>query len=189
MAGIGHNDGPSMEQGKLLRTYQWRQAQRALMPNAIPKLVLQMRIKRAAELGMDYRTYAKVRQYSGQDILGLLFSSNALRIFAGDARIPAPEAGRLAAVKAARKLALVHRPNTPEAVALRNPVLDAAAAAPRFTDSWSQMRERVEGLLRGQRLPGGQVLVIGDAPLESEWATAGRAAAYLGAQEYFRQAV
>lgn len=186
-AGIGHNRGPSMEPGAVLRTHQWRRAQRALMPNAIPKLVLQMRIKRAAELGMDYKTYAKVRQYSGDDITGLLFSSNALRIFAGDARIPEPEAQKLGALKGARRLVLVHRPQTPGAVLQANPVLEAAEAAPRFTDSWAQMRERIEGLLRGQSLPGSRVLVIGDAPLEGEWVAAARAAGYLGAQEYFRQ--
>ncbi|MDK3019455.1 hypothetical protein [Pseudodonghicola flavimaris] len=185
-AGIGHNGGPSMEPGQVLRTHQWRRAQRALMPNAIPKLVLQMRISRAAELGMDYKTYARVRQYSGDDITGLLFSSNALRIFAGDARIPVPEAEHLEQVRRARKLALVHRPQTPERVLTANPVLDAADAAPRFTDSWTQIRDRVQGLIRTERLSGARVLVIGDAPLESEWMAAGRAAAYLTAGEYFR---
>ena len=188
-AGIGHNGGPAMDAGAVLRTHQWRRAQRALMPNAIPKLVLQMRIRRAAELGMDYRTYAKVRQFSGDDITGLLFSSNALRIFAGDARMPDPEAGKLAAVTGARRLVLVHRPQLPEAVLLRNPVLEAADAAPRFTDSWGRVRARIEALLRDQHLPGSRVLVVGDAPLEHEWASAGRAAGYLGAQEYFRPAV
>lgn len=188
-AGIGHNGGPTMEPGHLWRTYQWRSAQRKLMPNAIPLLVLRMRMQRAQELGMDYKTYARVRQYSGQDIMGLLFSSNALRIMAVGARMPRPQADRLAVVKSARKLALVHRPNTPGAVLQANPVLDAAEAAPRFTDSWSQMRDRLQELLRGQRLPGGQVLVIGDAPLEPEWATAARAAGYLPAQEYFGHAV
>lgn len=189
VAGIGHNGGPSIDPGAVLRSHQWRRAQQALMPNAIPKLVLKMRIQRAAELGMDYRTYAKVRQFSGDDITGLLFSSNALRIFAGDARIPVPEAQRLALLKGARRLVLVHPPQTPEAVLLRNPVLEAADAAPRFTDSWGQVRARIEALLRAQHLPGSRVLVVGDAPLEHEWASAGRAAGYLGAQEYFRPAV
>ena len=65
-------------------------------------------------------------------------------------------------------------------------MLDAAGAAPRFTDSWSQMRERLEGFIRQQRLPGNQVLIIGDAPLETEWTTAARAAGYLPAEQYFQ---
>lgn len=188
-AGIGHNGGPSMEPGKLLRTHQWRAAQRALMPNAIPKLVLQMRLKRAAELGMDYKTYAKVRQFSGQDIVGLLFSSNALRILGYDARMPESREEKLQAVRAAQKLALVQPPMSPQAVLLRNPVLDAAGPAPRFTDTWAQARSRIEAVMRDRKLSGAQVLVIGEAPLEQEWMAAGRAAGYLPAGEYFGQAI
>ncbi len=184
-AGIGHNNGPSMEQGRAWRVHAWRSAQKKLMPNTTPKLVLQMRIKRAAELGMDYTTYARVRQTSGQDITGLLFSSNALRIIAYGAHMPEQERRALEAVQNASKLALVHRPNIPEAVLAAHPVLNDAGAAPRFSESWSEMRARVQDVMRRQGLPGASVVVIGDAPLESEWSTAGRAAAYLTASEYF----
>ncbi|WP_146344044.1 hypothetical protein [Falsiphaeobacter marinintestinus] len=185
MSGIGHNNGPSMEPGQRLRAYQWRQAQKALMPNTIPLMIVRMRMKRATELGMDYKTYAKVRQASGQDILGLLFSSNALEIIGNGAKMPDARDLALKAVKRARKLTLVHRPNTPGAVLRENEVLDAAEAAPRFTDSWSQMRDRVSGFIRSQSLTGNQILVIGDAPLESDWMVAGRAGGYLSAQDYF----
>lgn len=185
MAGIGHNNGPTMEAGHAWRSYQWRRAQQKLMPNAVPLMIVRMRMRRAAELGMDYKTYASIRQASGQDILGLLFSSNALRIIGNGARMPDAESRALAAVKSARRLSLVHAPNQPPAVLQANPVLDAAVAAPRFTDSWAQMRQRLEGFIRQQRLPGNQVLIIGDAPLESEWTTAARAAGYLPADRYF----
>lgn len=187
MAGIGHNKGPTMERGHTWRTYQWRRAQQKLMPNSVPLLIVRMRMRRAAELGMDYKTYASIRQASGQDILGLLFSSNALRIIGNGARMPDATDRALRAVKAAQKLTLVHAPVQPPAVLQANPVLDAAAAAPRFTDSWSGMRERLEGFIHQQRLPGNQVLIIGDAPLESEWSTAARAAGYLPADRYFAQ--
>ncbi len=183
-AGIGHNNGPSMEPGQRFRAYQWRKAQKALMPNTIPLMVVKMRMRRATELGLDYKTYARVRQSSGRDILGLLFSSNALRIISDGARMPADRAARLDPVQAHR-LALVHRPNTPAAVLQANPQLDATAPAPRFTDSWGQMRGQLETFLRDRQLPGGQVLVIGDAPLEQDWLTAARAAGYLSAAEYF----
>ena len=185
MAGIGHNNGPTMEKGQAMRAYQWRQAQAALMPKALPLMVVKMRVRRAAELGMDYKTYASIRQYSGSDIVGLLFSSNALRIIGNGARMPEAEAQALNAVRSAQKLALIHLPNRPEAVALMNPVLDATAAAPRFTDSWSQMRDRLEGFIRAQSLPGSQVLIVGDAPLEADWVTAARAAGYLPSDRYF----
>ncbi len=187
LAGRGHNGGPSMEPGMVWRTHAWRSAQKKLMPNTIPKLVLQMRLKRAAELGMDYKTYAKVRQTSGQDVLGLLFSSNALRLFNG-VELPREEAAALSQVVGTGRLALVHRPQDPIRVAEANPVLDAVGQAPGFTEGWGQIRDRVQGVLRQQGLPGASVVVIGAAPLEQEWSTAGRAAAYLSAAEYFRGA-
>ena len=185
MAGIGHNNGPTMERGHTWRSYQWRRAQQALMPNTLPLMLIRMRVRRAAQLGMDYKTYARVRQASGQDIMALLFSSNALRIIGNGAKMPDAEGRALAAVKSAGKLTLVHAPNTPGAVLRANPVLDAGAVAPRFTDSWSQMRDRVETLIKRQNLPGDQVLIIGDAPLESDWTAAARAAGYLPAHQYF----
>ncbi|OIQ29849.1 MAG: hypothetical protein BM562_10680 [Alphaproteobacteria bacterium MedPE-SWcel] len=185
VAGLGHNGGPSMEPGKLWRTHAWRSAQKKLMPNTIPKLVLQMRLKRAAELGMDYKTYAKVRQTSGRDVLGLLFSSNALQLF-GRPEMPEREAETLAKVAGAGRLALVHRPLRPDGVAEANPVLDTTGQAPVFTDGWGHIRETVQGIIHARGLSGSSVVVIGDAPLEHEWSTAGRAAAYLSAAEYFR---
>ncbi|MCG7624545.1 hypothetical protein [Epibacterium sp. Ofav1-8] len=183
--GLGHNGGPSMEPGRLWRTHAWRSAQKKLMPNTIPKLVLHMRLKRAAELGMDYKTYAKVRQTSGQDVLGLLFSANALRLFGGPA-IPATEAAVLGQLDGAGRLALVYRPLRPAQVQAANPAtLDAVGPAPVFTEGWGAMRDKVQGVMRERGLSGASVVVIGDAPLEREWTTAGRAAAYLSAAEYF----
>ncbi|ABF64862.1 hypothetical protein TM1040_2130 [Ruegeria sp. TM1040] len=182
--GLGHNGGPSLEPGALWRTHAWRSAQKKLMPNTLPKLVLQMRLKRAAELGMDYKTYAKVRQTSGQDVLGLLFSSNALRLLK-DPRLPEVERARLAHLKRAERLALTYPPLRPSEVARVNPEIDAADTAPVFTEGWTEMRAKLQGVMRQRGLSGASVLVIGDAPLENEWAAAGRAAAYLSAAEYF----
>ena len=182
---IGHNNDPSMERGQTYRGYQWRRAQQALMPNTLQMMLIKMRVRRAAELGMVYKTYAQIRQASGQDIMALLFSSNALRIIGNGAKMPDAENRAVEAVKSASKLTLVHTPHTPPAILQANPVLDAAEAAPRFTDSWTQMRERVEGLIRQRNLPGDQVLIIGDAPLEADWSAAARAAGYLRADQYF----
>lgn len=183
--GLGHNGGPSMEPGVLWRTHAWRSAQKKLMPNTIPKLVLQMRLKRAAELGMDYKTYAKVRQTSGQDVLGLLFSANALRLLR-DPHLPDLERAALARVEHSVRLALIYRPLTPEVVEAVNPEIDIAGPAPVFTEGWGAMRDKVQSVMRQRGLSGASVVVIGDAPLEREWTTAGRAAAYLSAAEYFK---
>ncbi|MQY42676.1 hypothetical protein GG681_08470 [Epibacterium sp. SM1969] len=188
IAGIGHNQGPSMEAGHRWRTHQWRKAQQQLMRKTIPLTIVRMRMKRATELGMDYKTYATIRQASGQDILALMFSSNALRIIGQGAKLPDAEDRALQTVRAAQKLSLVHPPNTPEQVLAANPVLDAADIAPKFNESWSQMRDRVSGLIQTQKLPRNTVLIIGDAPLEHNWSTAAHAAGYLPASRYFQSA-
>lgn len=187
MAGIGHNNGPAMERGHTWRSYQWRRAQQKLMPNTIPLMIVRMRVKRAAELGLDYKTYASIRQTSGQDIMGLLFSSNALRIMANGAMMPEDRNRALEAIKSAQKLSLVHRPVRPEDALAANPVIDATEAAPLFTDSWSDMRARLQSFMRARRLPGNQVLVIGDAPLEDSWTAAAKAGGYVSADQYFDQ--
>lgn len=185
-AGIGHNKGPSMEPGHTWRTFQWQKAREAAMPKTIPLMVVKMRVKRARELGLDYKAYAAIRQATGRDILALLFSSNALRVVRADApQIPVHEAEVLNAVQGAQKLALVHRPLDPAVIGAANPVLDFAGAAPTFTDSWSDMRDHLNGAVQGRKLVGDQVLIIGDTALERDWSAASRAAGYLEAGRYF----
>jgi hypothetical protein len=185
MTRIGHNQGPTLEPGQTYRTFQWRQAQQALMPKTMPLMIIRMRVMRARELGMDYQTYASVRQASGQDILALMFSSNALRVVGPGAKMPGAEERVLKTIKAAKKLALVHAPLSPPAVLQANPVLDATDAAPQFVDSWSDMRERLVRFVCAQKLPPNQVLIIGDTAIEREWTTAARAGGYLPAGRYF----
>ena len=185
MAGIGHNQGPTLEKGHAWRTYQWRQAQKKLMPRTIPLMIVKMRVRRAAELGMDYKAYASLRQAAGRDICGLLFSSNALRILGGDAKMPQERARVLAGLRDAKRLSLVYRPLDPAAVHDANLVLDATGLAPDITMTWSAMHERLCGFVRKQNLVGDQVVIIGDTSLENGWSAAARAAGYLPADRYF----
>lgn len=184
--GLGHNQGPSMERGRVWRTYQWKKARAAAMPKTMPLMVVKMHVARARQLGLDYATYAAVRKASGRDIMGLLFSSNALRIVRAEApAMPLDRSEAVGAVKGARKLALVHRPLHASAIKAGNPVLDDVAVAPKFTDSWSEMKAHIGGFVNGADLLGDQVLIIGDTALERDWAAGARAAGYLEAQQYF----
>ncbi|WP_037228714.1 hypothetical protein [Roseobacter sp. GAI101] len=186
IAGIGHNMGPTMERGQKWRAFQWQKAREAAMPSAIPLMVVKMRVARARALGLDYKAYAAIRQATGRDILALLFSSNALRVVRADApQMPVRETEILTAVQGAQKLALVHRPLSGDAVQGANPVLDHVASAPRFTDSWADMRDHLSGVMQGRRLVGDQVLIIGDTGLERDWSGAAKAAGYLEAARYF----
>ena len=64
-------------------------------------------------------------------------------------------------------------------------MLDHVAEAPKFTDSWSAMRDHLGQVVQGRKLVGDQVLIIGDTGLERDWATASKAAGYVEAARYF----
>ena len=186
MSGIGHNGGPTMEQGHRWRTYQWRKAQKALMPKTIPLAVVKMRVRRAAELGLDYKAYAAIRQATGRDICAFLFSSNALGIlFEGASRIPQARVAKLEAVKDAGRLALVHLPHDPAQIAAAEEVIDAATRAPDLRMPWSGLRAHLGDFVRSRKLVGDQVVIVGDTILEAEWTAAARAAGYVSAERYF----
>ena len=186
MSGIGHNGGPTIERGQRWRAYQWRQAQKALMPKTIPLAIVKMRLRRAPELGRDYKTYAAIRQATGRDICAFLFSSNALGIIGpGQPRIPEPRADKLAGLKGAGRLALVYLPHDPTAVAAAEEVIDAATRAPDLRMPWSGVRAHLGAFVRDRHLVGDQVVIVGDTALEAEWTTAARAAGYVSAERYF----
>ncbi len=181
MTGIGHNRGPTMEKGRGWRRYAWKKARAELLPK-MPIEVVRLRVKRARELGLDYKAYAGIRAATGRDVIALLFSDNALRLLA-DGRIAPERASALNAVTGADRLALVHAPHVPERVRAANPVLSNVGVAPGFTASWPDIRARVLAL-KG-KLPADGVVVIGETWMERDWCEAARLAGYLPADRYF----
>lgn len=176
-----------MEKGRVWRTYQWKKARAAAMPKTMPLMVVKMHVARARALGLDYPTYAAVRKASGRDIMGLLFSSNALQVVRVEApRMPLAQEAALEAVSRAAKLALVHRPLHVTAVAAANPVLDACHPAPVFTQSWAEMRAHLGQVVTAERLARDQVLIVGDTSFERDWSAAAQAAGYVEAARYFQ---
>jgi hypothetical protein len=183
MNGIGHNGGPELDAPLAWRRHAWSRARAELMP-VLPVEVVRLRVKRAAELGLDYRTYAGVRAATGRDVIGLLFSSNALRVLRVGETLPEEQARRLAAVMGADRVALVQPPLSPE-VAARDWPVDAAMAAPSAVLSWAAMRDRLRDIIRARGLPPDGVLVVGETALEREWAEAGKTAGFLTGARYF----
>ncbi|QUS34950.1 hypothetical protein [Falsirhodobacter algicola] len=179
---IGHNGGPGLE-GHAFRRLAWTKARAALMPR-LPVEVVRLRVRRAAELGLDYSTYAGIRAQTGHDVIALLFSTNALRMLRpgqGDAaRIAA-----LSAVKAGRALA-VAPPMPVDAAAAdlnaRGLPLDCAGAAPGLLP-WPALRERIADLRRNW--PADRVLLIAETMGERDWVEAGRLAGHIPANRYF----
>lgn len=183
IAGLGHNLGPTMEVGASWRRHCWTVAREKLLPH-LPIEVLRGRLRRAKELGLDYKTYASVRAASGHDVVAFLFSSNALRLLGANPALPQDRAEKLGALIGCGRLAVVSAPMTPE-VALRaaQGALQAAFAAPGALGSFSDGAMLIRAACAG--LPGDRVLLVGDMALEQSWCSAGRLAGYVPAARYF----
>lgn len=187
MHGIGHNNGPTLESGTGWRTHCWRAAREALLPT-LPVEVVRLRVRRAAEIGLDYRTYASIRAASGHDVVAFLFSSNALHLLPAGPAAALPEAhrARLAAVQAAGRGALVQAPLTPADLETLCPdLLDHTGPAPRPFAPWQELRARVQAALETTRWPRQGVVMIGETGHERDWAIAARLGYYLPGARFF----
>lgn len=183
MAGIGHNSGASVAPGQSWRKHVWTKARRDLLP-VLPVEVVRLRVKRAAQLGLPYKTYAGIRASTGHDLIGFLFSSNALRVLRDGQGMPADRAARLAGLVDTARHALAHRPVTPTHLAGLAGI-DRAFAAPRFADNWSTMRRDLEAVTTALRQPGDRFVLVGDTDFEREWVAAARLAGYVSAEAFF----
>jgi hypothetical protein len=183
MTGIGHNGGPSLEPGFGWRKHCWTAARAKLLPS-LPLEVVRLRVRRAAELGLDYRTYASVRAATGHDVVAFLFSSNSLRLLPPQPVLPQAQADRLAVLRDCGRLALAVRPLTPGAVlAAAGGLIDAAHPAPALMGSWGASGAAIRVALGS--VPGDRVILVGDMALERDWCAAGRLAGYLPAERFF----
>jgi hypothetical protein len=186
-AGIGHNGGPAMDGGVAWRRHCWSVARAELLPH-LPLEVIRMRVRRAREIGLDYRTYALARETSGRDIVAFLYSSNALGLLRPGDALPEERAARLRGVRNCARTLLAHAPlDAPRlaaALAAEEGIAFAGAApAPGFWATWAEVRAGVLAALGG--LPAGGVMLVGDAPGERAWCEAARLGSYLPAERYF----
>lgn len=182
-AGIGHNSGRVDEPGKSWRKHVWTKARKELMPT-LPLEVVRLRVRRAAELGLPYKTYAGIRASSGHDLIGFLFSNNALRVLREGQAMPQDRAEKLAGLVRTTNTGVAHRPVTPTHLGSL-PGLTGAHAAPAFGDSWAQMRDQMKAMITAQGHPADRFVIVGDTAFEREWAEAARTAGYLQADQFF----
>jgi hypothetical protein len=187
MAGIGHNSGRATEPGHSWRKHVWTKARKQLMPT-LPVEVVRMRVRRAAQLGLPYKTYAGIRASSGDDLIGFMFSNNALRVLRAGQAIAAERAEKLDGLIAAQRIGLAHAPVQATHLAAF-PQIDRAYRAPKFADSWSAVRDQLRVIAKDTSLPASRVILVGDTAFEREWVETGKMAAYLPADVYFAQAV
>lgn len=179
----GHNGGPALEPAGGWRLHCWKQARADLLPH-LPLEVLRGRVRRAKELGLDYKTYASVRAATGHDVVAFLFSSNALSVLPQRPALPQDRAMRLEALVECRRLGLANPPLSPEhLVGAAQGRIDTAHPAPALLDSFAAARGAIRAAL--DRLPGDRVILVGDLGLERDWCAAGKLAWYVPAERYF----
>lgn len=172
MSGIGHNKGPSLEAGAGFRRVAWTKARTALMPT-LPLEIVRLRVKRAERLGLPYKTYATIRAVSGRDIVGFLFSDNAMDMGRSEV-VPAAARIRLDALEGeVLRLGALHGPKDIARV-LAGGGLDGAGRAPGLSDPWRATREGLRDIAREAHVPLDGLVVVAATALEREWSgTAG----------------
>jgi hypothetical protein len=185
MATIGHNRGPTLEAGSGWRRHCWQEARAALLPT-LPVEVVRLRVRRAAEIGLDYRTYASIRAASGHDVVAFLFSTNALRLLPPAPALPDDRRARLGAMHGAGRAALTRAPLAPATVvALAEGLLEHAAAAPAPFAPWSEIRAALASVRAAAGWPRAGTVLVGDTGEERDWAAAARLGYYLPAERLF----
>ena len=180
-AGIGHNSGRAIEPGVAWRKHVWTQARKELLPK-LPIEVVRRRVARAKELGLPYRTYAGLRASNGHDLIGFLFSSNALRVFRSGQELPVDRRVHLERLVNCARVAMVH---SPVHVADCGPPIDHGFEAPTLTQSWSDAGAQVRLALSSSVGPADRVVMVSETGLEREWAEAARMAGVLSGDTVF----
>lgn len=180
IAGVGHNNGPSMEPGRAWRTHVWGKARAALLPQ-LPIEVVRLRVKRAKALGLPYKTYAGIRAASGHDLVGFLFSSNALGVARAQDKVPFEVSQKLLHIEAATRVALAHKGID---VAFIDG-LDRIEDAPAPHLSWSAMRDRMKAIAVSAGHPADRWVLVGETMFERDWAAAAQTAGFLRGTDYF----
>lgn len=182
-AGPGHNRGPSLQPVGGWHLHCWQRARADLVPH-LPIEVLRLRVRRAGELGLDYKTYASVRAATGHDVVAFLFSSNALRVMGPQAVLPPDRANRLRALVACGRQAMATAPLAPSALlAATGGLIDAAYPAPPHLAAFGAARGAIRLALG--KIPGDRVLLVGEGALEQDWCAAGGLAGWLPADRFF----
>jgi hypothetical protein len=177
---IGHNNGPTLEPGTAWRRHCWGAARKALLPH-LPIEVLRGRLKRASELGLEYRTYAGIRATTGHDIIAVLFSSNALELHKGKMQLATRIAEKLNQLRADRQ-GLATAPVQPADMLAAAPLQGANVAPPAFA-SFAAQRASLRAALG--RCPSDQALLVGAYEAEAEWCAAAHLAGYVPSAVFF----
>lgn len=190
LPGIGHNQGPPLDTGHSWRKHVWTKARKELIPK-LPLEVIRRRVARAKELGLEYPAYASILLGTGRDIVGFLFTCDALGLrLEKSVEIPDPVAAKLSTVKATHLLAAEEAAG-PVEIAKRliseHHLAIAGTVALPDPDKvpWTAGRAAIRAALDPLKLPADTVVMIGTRAHERDWADAARLAKFLPSQSFF----
>lgn len=190
LAGIGHNQGPPLDGGQSWRAFAWRKARRELLPK-LPLEILRRRVARAKQLGLDYPQYASILLGTGRDIVGFLFTCQALGMrLERTLPLPDPVVVKLRQVERCERLLMAEEDTDRTALALAlaaetRITFQPPADAPNRLASWAEGRDAIHAALLPLRLPADAVVMIGTAAHERTWAEAARLAKFIPSEHYF----
>jgi hypothetical protein len=157
----------------------------------MPLEVVRLRMKRARQLGLDYKTYATVRATNGVDIIAFLFSTNALRLFKAQDRLSESRSDKLKSLVGAARLIAVQPPLNSDqvkaSIAEKQIETTCLMKAPTLQTSWSEQRAQLSAFAKDAGLKPASILLVGDTALEREWVGAGRLAGFVPSDRYFVQ--
>lgn len=174
--GIGHNNGPPM--ATRWGTHCWRRAQARAWKPPGPEVV-RLRLRRAAELGLDYRQLAAILMETGRAPTAIVFALEALLAPGAAERLRGLDRPRLLAVAVDRDGAAAARAG------------QVGADGGRRLDGWRVVADRrelpdaVTALLDAQGVPPAAALLVGVSDADREVVVRARLAAYLDAAAYF----
>jgi hypothetical protein len=195
VARIGHNQGPPLDAGQRWRAHCWKRSRAATL-KAMPIEIVRRRVARAKALGLAYPAYASILLGAGRDIIGFLFTADAIRLRLersgpGGAMVPALDEGaraKLSVSPAATRGFLVPKALLAASADLLGDLGPHAASvglAPRPDAPDSEGRRAIRALLDPLKLPGDAVVMVGARPDERRWAEAARLSRFIAASRYF----
>lgn len=172
--GIGHNNGPPMATRWGLHC--WRRAQaRAWQPPG-PEVV-RLRLRRAAELGLDYRQLAAILMEAGRSPTAIVFTFEALRLPGA--------AGRLRSLDRPRLLAIGVGDGTGGDAAPEPAPPQPGLHGWRLAADRRALAPAVLELLAAQGVPPSAAILVGAAEADRDLVVRARLAAFLQADAYF----
>lgn len=188
--GLGHNLGPPLDAAVSWRRHVWKRARKELLPR-LPLEVVRRRVRRACELGLEYPQYASILMGTGRDVVGFLFTCDALGMrLVRAARVPDGVRDKLAGIRGASRLIGADAPTDPEPIAralahTQGLVFAGAVALPDPVAPGTIGRAAIRAALAPLKLPSDAVVMVGASAHQRDWADAAHMAKFLPAEQFF----